>query len=83
LAVRLEELPVFALREMADLPDRTRWDEGRMTVAMWREGLAAVVTLHGACGGGLGGSRTVSIVHVGSAGVDDDHWSIVALTDPR
>jgi hypothetical protein len=81
LAVRIEELPIEGLGETADLSDRTLWDEGQMTVGMWREGHSAVVTLHGAFGGGLGGSRTVSLVHVGSVGQDDDHWSIVALAE--
>lgn len=82
LAVRVEELPIRGLGGSLGLPNRTRWDEGRMTVGLWREGHAAVVTLHGAGGGGLGGSRTVSLVHVGSVGQDDDHWSIVALVAP-
>ncbi|MDO8308671.1 MAG: hypothetical protein Q7V58_10000 [Actinomycetota bacterium] len=79
LAIRIDELPFTALGTLDAQSDRTRWDHGPMTVRSWREGEAAVVTLHGASGGGLGGMRTVSLLHVGSVGEDDDHWTIVAL----
>lgn len=81
LAVRIDEPPFNTLGSGAP-SDRTRWDQGPMTVRTWHEGESAVVTLHGASGGGLGGMRTVSLLHVGSPGDDDDHWSIVALEPP-
>lgn len=81
-AIRIDELPLAGRERVADRPGRTAWDRGRMTVRSWQEGEAAVVTLHGACGGGLGGTRTVSLLHVGSDGHDDDHWTIAALGEP-
>ena len=80
-AIRIEELPLTAREGVAMRANRTPWDDGRMTVRSWRDGQSAVVTLHGSEGGGLGGTRTVSLVHVGNAWEDDDHWTIVALDD--
>lgn len=82
LAIRIDELPLIGRGGLAVRPERKAWDRGRMSVRSWHEGVAAVVTLHGTCGGGLGGTRTVSLLHVGSVGHDDDHWTITALGAP-
>lgn len=77
-AIRIEGFTLSGAGE-ASRPDRTRWDDGRMTVRSWNEGEEAVVTLHGALGGGLDGTRTMSLQHVGSVWEDDDHWTITAV----
>lgn len=81
LAIRIDRPALIARAGAGSEPGGRPWDQGRMTVATWLEGEAAVVTLHGVHGGGLGGARTVSLQHVGSAWQDDDHWTIVALDE--
>jgi bifunctional non-homologous end joining protein LigD len=81
-AILLEELPINLREAVTASGQRTLWDEGTMTVRTWLEGEVIVVTLHGAASGGLGGKRTLSLLHVGSARKDDDHWTITALDQP-
>lgn len=80
-AIHIDELPISVHGGIVDRSHRDLWDDGLMTVRTWKEGESAVVTLHGSLDGGLGGSRTVSLRHVGSVWQDDDHWTITALDD--
>lgn len=80
-AIHIDELPISVRGGIVDRSHRDPWDDGLMTVRTWKEGESAVVTLHGSLDGGLGGSRTVSLRHVGSVWQDDDHWTITALDD--
>lgn len=82
VAIRIEDSPFGRRGGIAAQSNRTPWDHGRMSLRTWHEGEAAVVTLHGSIGGGLGGARTVSLRHVGSiGGDDDDQWTIVAFKE--
>ena len=81
-AVRIDQPLVAGRGAVPEGLDLTPWDHGRMTVRTWYSIESELVTLHGARDGGLGGRRTVSLLHVGSPWEDDDHWSIVALDEP-
>lgn len=85
LAVPTEDHPLEYATFAGTIPrgeygagDVTIWDHGTFDLEKWNDH-EVIATLHGAAGGGLGGSRRLALIRTGSDG--DHRWLIHQMKD--